>query len=90
VDPQAAAAPSPERRLLVRSDELSVSEFQLAGLASGKDGWIAFAYAPTGVLNAYRRGDRLSDGSTEEIQSTDVVITTEEGPVRILLPDPGR
>jgi len=92
-DPPAAAAtpaaPS-ERRLLVRADELSVSEFQLAGLASGKDGWIAFAYAPTGVLNAYRRGDRLADGSTTEIQSTDVMITTEEGGVRILLPDPGR
>jgi len=61
-----------------------------AGLASGKDGWIAFAYAPTGVLNAYRPGDRLADGTTAEIQSTDVMITTEEGGVRILLPDPSR
>jgi hypothetical protein len=86
----ATPAPPTERRLLVRADELSVSEFQLAGLASGKDGWIAFAYAPTGVLNAYRRGDRLADGSTAEIQSTDVMITTEEGGVRIPLPDPGR
>jgi hypothetical protein len=86
----AAAAPYAERRLLVRADELSVSEFQLSGLTSGKDGWIAFAYAPTGVLNAYRRGARLADGATEEIQSTDVMITTEEGPVRILLADPGR
>lgn len=89
-DPPPSAAPPPERRLLVRSDELSVSEFQLAGVASAGEGWTAFAYAPTGVLNAYRRGDRLADGSTADVQSTDVMITTEEGPVRILLPDPGR
>ena len=53
-------------------------------------GWTAFAYAPTGVLNAYRRGDRLADGTTTEVQSTDVMIATEEGPLRLLLPDPGR
>lgn len=85
-DPPAAPPLMPERRLLVRADELSVAEFQLAGLATAGAGWTAFAYAPTGVLNAYRRGDRLADGSTAEIQSTDVVIATEEGPVRILLP----
>ena len=74
----------------MRADELSVSEFQLAGVATAGEGWTAFAYAPTGVLNAYRRGDRLADGSTAEVQSTDVMIATEEGPLRILLPDPGR
>ena len=88
--PLGGSAPTPDRRLLVRADELSVSEFQLSGLVSGREGWVAFAYAPTGVLNAYRRNDRLADGSLAEIQSTDVMITTEEGPVRILLADPGR
>ena len=82
--------PSTERRLLLRADELSVSEFHLAGVASAGQGWMAFAYAPTGVLNAYKRGDRLADGTTTEVQSTDVMITTEEGPLRIALPDPGR
>ena len=82
--------PSTERRLLVRTDELSVSEFQLAGVASAGQGWTSFAYSPTGVLNAYRRGDRLADGTMAEVQSTDVMITTEEGPLRLLLPDPGR
>jgi len=82
--------PSTERRLLVRTDELSVSEFQLAGVASAGQGWTAFAYSPTGVLNAYRRGDRLADGTMTEVQSTDVMITTEEGPLRLLLPDPRR
>jgi hypothetical protein len=89
-DPPPAPPPSTERRLLVRADELSMSEFQLAGLASAGQGWTAFAYAPTGVLNAYKRGDRLADGTTTEVQSTDVMITTEEGPLRIALPEPGR
>ena len=88
--PPAAAAPPPERRLLVRADELSLSEFQLSGVASAGEGWIAFAYAPTGALNAYRRGDRLADGTTSEVNSTDVLIATEEGPLRVPLPDPGR
>ena len=74
----------------MRADELSLSEFQLAGIASAGQGWIAFAYAPNGVLNAYRRNDRLADGITTEVQSTDVMITTEEGPLRIALPEPGR
>jgi len=89
-DADPPATPSTERRLLVRADELSMSEFQLAGLASAGQGWTAFAYAPNGVLNAYKRGDRLADGTTTEVQSTDVMITTEEGPLRIALPEPGR
>ena len=87
-DPPASSPGPPERRLIVRADELSVSEFHLSGVATGGAGWTAFAYSPTGVLNAYRRGDRLADGSTAEIQSTDVMIATDEGAVRILLPDP--
>ena len=89
-DPPPAAPASTERRLLVRADELSMSEFQLAGVASAGQGWTAFAYSPTGVLNAYKRGGRLADGTTSEVQSTDVMITTEEGPLRIALPEPGR
>ena len=42
------------------------------------------------MLNAYKRGDRLADGTTTDVQSTDVMITTEEGPLRIALPEPGR
>jgi hypothetical protein len=89
-DPPSSLPPSTERRLLVRTDELSVSEFQLAGVASAGGAWTAFSYAPTGVLNAYRRGDRLADGTTTDVQSTDVMITMEEGPLRVALPDPGR
>ena len=83
------AAP-PERRLLVPADELSMGEFQLAGVASSGEGWTAFAYAPTGVLNAYRRGSHLADGSVADVQSTDVLLANDEGPVRVLLPDAPR
>jgi hypothetical protein len=65
-------------------------EFELAGVASAGDTWIAFAYSPTGVLNAYRPGDRLADGVIKSVESTDVVIETDEGPVRYPLAPLGR
>jgi hypothetical protein len=46
----------------------------------------AFAYAPTGQLYAYRAGDRLADGVVRAVESTDVLLETEEGPLRIPLP----
>ncbi|HSB60358.1 MAG TPA: hypothetical protein VLI67_01470 [Vicinamibacteria bacterium] len=79
-----------ERRLVLGPQGLSVMEFELAGLASAGDGWIAFAYSPTGTLGAYRQGDRLADGVVRSVQSTDVVIETEEGPVRYTLAPLGR
>ena len=88
--PRGPADPPPERRLVVRADELSMGEFQLAGVASAGEGWTAFAYAPTGVLNAYRRGDHLADGAVADVQSTDVLLANDEGPVRLLLPEASR
>ena len=61
-------------------------EFQLAGVASAGDGFVAFAYAPTGQLYAYRAGDRLADGVVRAVESTDVLLETEEGPLRVPLP----
>ena len=84
------AGTSPERRLVLGPQELSVMEFELAGLASAGDGWMALAYSPTGALNAYRPGDRLADGVVRSVQSTDVVIETDEGPVRYTLAPLGR
>jgi hypothetical protein len=80
------AGTSPERRLVLGPADLAVMEFDLAGLASAGDGWIAFAYSPTGMLNAYRPGDRLADGIVKSVESTDVVIETDEGPVRFTIP----
>ncbi len=84
------AGTTPERRLVLGPQDLAVMEFELAGVASAGDSWIAFAYSPTGVLNAYRPGDRLADGIIKSVESTDVVIETDEGPVRYALAPLGR
>jgi hypothetical protein len=87
--PVPVARVSPERRLVIRPEELTVLEFDLAGVASSGNGWVAFAYSPTGRLYAYRQGDRLADAVVQSIESTDVVLETSEGPLRIALPAPG-
>ena len=71
------------RRLLLQPQDLAVLEFELSGVASAGTTWVALAYAPTGALNAYRVGDRLSDGIIKSIESTDVVVETDEGPLRL-------
>ncbi|HSD28379.1 MAG TPA: hypothetical protein VLL75_13845 [Vicinamibacteria bacterium] len=85
-----AAAPvaraGPEPRLSLRREELTVLEFQLAGVAAAGDSFVAFAHAPTGQLHAYRPADRLADGIVRAIETTDVLLETEEGPLRLALP----
>ena len=75
------------RRLVMRPQELAVEEFELAGIALGADRRLALAYAPSGTLYAYRAGDRLANGVVESVESTDVLLATEEGPLRLVLPD---
>jgi hypothetical protein len=76
--------------LELRPDELAVDEFELAGLAAAEGRWTARVYSPAGTLYTYRAGDRLADGTVSAIESTDVLLQTEEGPVRVLLPLPGK
>ena len=78
-----AAAASAERRLALKPQELSVLEFELAGLSARDDDWTAYAYTPTGTLNAYRPGDRLADGVVRAVASTDALLDTDEGPLRV-------
>jgi hypothetical protein len=84
--PLPVARATSEPRLALRPDELSVLEFQLAGVASGADAFVALAYSPTGQLYLYRPGDRLADGVVRAVESTDVLLETEEGPLRLPLP----
>ena len=84
--PLPVARAGPEPRLALRREELTVLEFQLAGVASAGESFVAFAYAPTGQLYTYRAGDRLADGVVRAVESTDVLLETEEGPLRIPLP----
>jgi hypothetical protein len=75
-----------ERRLVMRPQDLALTEFQLAGVVSAGGGWTALAYLPTGTLGVYRVGDRLADATITEVHSTDVVLATDEGTVRLTLP----
>jgi hypothetical protein len=77
------AGTPPERRLVLRPKDLAVLEFELAGVASSGEAWTAYAYSPTGALNAYRAGDALADGIIKSVDSTDIVIETDEGPLRL-------
>lgn len=69
-------------RLVLRGQDLAALEFQPAGVASNGNGWTVFAYAPGGALFAYRSGDRLADAVLKAVESTDVVVETEDGDVR--------
>ncbi|HMK93328.1 MAG TPA: hypothetical protein VK576_10045, partial [Thermoleophilia bacterium] len=80
------AGQSDPPRLVSRPHDLVAAEFELAGVASGGDAFWAFAYSPTGTLNAYRAGDKLADGNVKSVDSTDVVLETDEGPIRLLVP----
>lgn len=82
--------PALGRKLVLRPQDLAVGEFTLAGVAHADGGWIALAYSPTGTLYAYRTGDRLGNGLVASVESTDVQLETEDGPLRILLPEIGR
>ncbi len=80
-----ASAPL-ERRLALRAQDLNVMDFEMAGVGSNGSGFVVFTYAPTGRLLAYRAGDKLADATIKAINSTDVELDTEEGPLRLLVP----
>ncbi len=73
-------------RLQLRPQDLALVEFQPSGVASAGDGWMAFAYAPSGALYSYRVGDRLADAQIKGVESTDVVLETDEGDLRFAVP----
>lgn len=85
-EPTPVAARKLEERLVLAPHDLSVAELELAGLASpdGRE-WTAFAYAPTGALVAYRAGAKLADGSVRSVSEADLVVDSDEGPLRVVL-----
>lgn len=82
----APIAGTARRRLWLGPADVAVSEFALAGLAAVNDDWVAFSYSPLGALQAYKSGARLADGVVRTVQSTDVLLTTDEGDLRVVLP----
>jgi hypothetical protein len=81
-----AAASSSERRLEIGPHELTLVEFELAGVGLSGGDAVAFAYSPTGTLLAYRPGDPLADGKLRDVQSTDALLDTDDGAVRLPVP----
>lgn len=84
-EPLPVAARNTEERLVLAPHDVSVAELELAGLASAGGDWTAFAYTPTGGLASYQPGAKLGDGSVRTVSDTDVVVDSEEGPLRVLL-----
>jgi hypothetical protein len=88
---QAEEAPVPvagsgeQPRLALAAADLVSSELELAGLASAGEGFVAFAYAPTGRLHALRAGDRIADAVVRSVESTDATLETDEGLLRLSL-----
>jgi hypothetical protein len=80
------ARSGPEPRLLLRREEVTVQELELVGVGSAGEGFLAFAYAPTGQLHAYAAGDRLSDAIVRSVDTDGMTLETDEGPLRLSLP----
>jgi hypothetical protein len=79
------ASDPPDRKLVLRPEDVDILDFDFAGVATGGQGYVAFAYAPTGRLQAYRPGARLADATMRAVNATDVELETEEGRVRLSL-----
>ncbi|MCM2254066.1 MAG: hypothetical protein NDJ94_00210 [Vicinamibacteria bacterium] len=72
-------------RLVPAPQDLSVAEIAVAGLGGAGGTFLAFAYSPAGTLLVYRAGDLLADGAVRGVESTDAVLDTEDGPLRMRL-----
>ena len=80
------AGDPPDPRLLLQPRDLALLEFSLTGVATAGDRWTAFTYAPGGALYAFHGGDRLADATLKDVESTDVLLETDEGDLRLSLP----
>ncbi len=81
-----AATASEGPRLVLGPQDLAVGELDLVAVATATDGWRAYVYTPNGTLVSYRAGDRLAGASVKAIESTDLLLDTDEGPLRVMLP----
>jgi len=84
--PLPVAAESTPPRLVLRAPDLSLLEFEPAGIATGGAGFFVFAYAPGGTLLTYRAGERLANAVVKGVESTDVLLDTDDGDLRIEIP----
>jgi hypothetical protein len=80
------AGEPPDRKLALRPEDIDTLDFDLVGVATAGKDPLAFAYAPTGRLHAYRQGGKLADATVRAINTTDVELETDEGRIRLALP----
>lgn len=82
-----AGAP-PQRRLALDLGDIEVQELALAGLGNAGEGYLAFAYLPTGRLAPVKPGDKLADAVVRVVGPAEVEFDTDEGALRLQLPPP--
>jgi hypothetical protein len=73
------------QRLALAPDALTPLEFDLVGVGRVGGAWLAFAYDPGGTLNGYTVGSQLDTGAVDGINDSDVMLQTEDGPLRVPL-----
>lgn len=84
--PLPVAAEGVAPRLVLRAPDLSLLEFEPAGIATSGAGYSVFAYSPNGALLTYRAGERLANAVVKAVESTDVLLETDDGDLRISIP----
>ena len=76
---------APAGRLVLTPHDLTLIEFELAGVAAWGDTWWALAYSPTGALFSYRVGDSFSDAIVKSVAATDVLLQSGDSPRRLFV-----
>ena len=74
--------------LVLRPEDVTLFEFEMAGVAGSAGAWRTYAYAATGVLHAYARGARLADARILEIATSDVQVESGGASIRLFVPPP--
>ena len=76
---------APGGRLVLTPSDLTLIEFELAGVAAWGDTWWALAYSPMGALFSYRVGDSFSDAVVKSVAATDVLLQSGDSPSRLFV-----
>ena len=78
-------AETPPRVLELGPTQVSVSEFELAGVAGAAGSWRAYAYTATGTLHAWAPGAPLADARVSEVAVSDVQLESGAGSLRLFV-----
>jgi hypothetical protein len=79
-------AESPGRVLELGPRDVSVAEFEVAGVAGASGSWRAYAYTATGPLHSWAPGSALADARVSEVAASDVQLASGAGTLRLFVP----